>query len=193
MRRALKWTGATVLVIATLIAVVLLILDWNMLRGPLAARVSQETGRDFAIEGDLTGSLSWTPWIRARNVRFANAEWASEADMVRIEELGLPAAELRTVGGGARSELWCQIKADVTRRRVWVPAVTETTALGAAMLAGAAVGAWALEEATGRLVREARVHEPSRERVEIYADRYGVYRDLYERLTPVFRRAARLE
>lgn len=99
MRRALKWTGATVLVIATLIAVVLLVLDWNMLRGPLAARVSQEAGRDFAIEGDLTGNLSLTPWIRARNIRLANAEWATETDMVRIEELGLR-VDLRALARG---------------------------------------------------------------------------------------------
>jgi xylulokinase len=111
----------------------------------------------------------------------------------RIADLGLPAEEIRTVGGGARSELWCQIKADVTGRPVWVPAVTETTALGAAMLAGDAVGTWTLEEAADGLVRQARVHEPDGKAVEGYADRYAVYRDLYDRLTPVFRRAGRIE
>ena len=70
----------------------------------------------------------------------------------RLGELGLGADEIRVVGGGARSRLWLQMKADVTGHRVRVLADDEATALGAAMLAGVGAGTFAdLDEAIGAL------------------------------------------
>jgi xylulokinase len=108
----------------------------------------------------------------------------------RIECMGLPVAEIRSVAGGARSEVWCQIKADVTGRVVVVPEVTETTALGAAMIAGAAVGAWKLDEAVSDHVRIAGIYEPDPAVTERYQEGYDLYRHLYDAVTPLFHRAA---
>jgi len=55
---------------------------------------------------------------------------------------GITLAELRADGGAARNDLLLQIQADVLGRPVVRPAITETTALGAAYLAGLAVGVW---------------------------------------------------
>ncbi len=60
-----------------------------MLRGPIEARVEAATGRDFAIEGDLQGEFSWQPWMRARDIRLANADWAQAGELVHVEELAL--------------------------------------------------------------------------------------------------------
>ncbi|MCS7158192.1 MAG: glycerol kinase GlpK [Blastocatellia bacterium] len=55
---------------------------------------------------------------------------------------GITLEELRVDGGAARNDLLLQIQADVLGRPVVRPAITETTALGAAYLAGLAVGVW---------------------------------------------------
>ncbi len=57
-------------------------------------------------------------------------------------DCGVPATELRVDGGAASNNLLMQIQADLLGVPVVRPAVTETTALGAAYLAGLAVGFW---------------------------------------------------
>jgi glycerol kinase len=57
-------------------------------------------------------------------------------------DAGIQLAELRVDGGAARNNLLMQFQADLLGVPVVRPAVTETTALGAAYLAGLAVGFW---------------------------------------------------
>jgi glycerol kinase len=57
-------------------------------------------------------------------------------------ECNLTLPDLRVDGGAAANDLLMQIQADILGREVVRPAVTETTALGAAYLAGLAVGFW---------------------------------------------------
>ena len=66
------------------------------------------------------------------------------ADLVDIiqQDSGIPITELRADGGAAANNLLLQFQADLLRVPVVRPKVTETTALGAAYLAGLAVGFW---------------------------------------------------
>jgi xylulokinase len=104
---------------------------------------------------------------------------------------GLETRRLTIVGGGAKGELWRQIKADVTGLPVRVPANVETTATGAAMLAAVAAGLFAsVAEATTAFVDyEPREHAPDAARRADYDDAYGRYRDVYAALKPVFSRS----
>ncbi len=66
-------------------------------------------------------------------------------------ECALTLPELRVDGGAVANDLLMQIQADILGREVVRPAVTETTALGAAYLAGLAVGCWqGQDELTGK-------------------------------------------
>jgi|SRR5690625_1458233 len=89
MGRALKWIGAVIALLVLVLLAAILLFDWNMLRAPIEARVSAATGRDFAIGGNLQGEFSWRPWMRARDLHLANADWADADDMVHIDELAL--------------------------------------------------------------------------------------------------------
>jgi xylulokinase len=94
---------------------------------------------------------------------------------------------LRAVGGGARSPLWLQIKADALGRPVSTLRVSEAACLGAALLAGTAAGCYRdLEEAVAAAVTEERVFEPSGD--AYYDKKWAVYRDLYTALAPISRR-----
>jgi xylulokinase len=100
----------------------------------------------------------------------------------RLAQLGLVGDEIRVVGGGARSRLWLQIKADVTGRPVRALVAEEATATGAAMLAAAAAGHFRdVEEAASRCVRLAPEPVlPRPELAELYADAYAAYRRLFD-------------
>src|SRR5690606_16327918 len=71
-----------------------------------------------------------------------------------------PLRELRVDGGGVANRWLMQFQADVLGSPVVVPEIEQTTALGAAYLAGVAAGVWALDELPG-MWREAARYEPS--------------------------------
>ncbi len=109
----------------------------------------------------------------------------------RFQAMGIPLREMRVMGGGARSDLWNQIKADVTGLEVAVPQITETAALGAAFLALVGVGACAtLREASERTVRIEKRFVPNRDNQSKYQEAYELYRETYFTLLPLFERSA---
>jgi xylulokinase len=100
----------------------------------------------------------------------------------RLDAIGLPGTEMRVVGGGARSSLWLQTKADVCGLPVRPILGPEPTALGAAMLA--AVGAGLHPDAgvaAGQMVLlgEER-YEPDPSRTSRYDEGYHRYRQLFD-------------
>ena len=97
-----------------------------------------------------------------------------------LAEAGIELEELRAVGGGAKSERWLQIKADIFNRRVVSLETSEAACLGVALLAGVAAGAYeSLEEAVAATVRPRRTYEPDAARARYYDDQFTRYRDLY--------------
>jgi len=77
---------------------------------------------------------------------------------------GIKARELRIDGGASRNDFLCQFQADVLGIPVVRPVVTETTALGAAYLAGLAVGFWKDEKEISSQWRAERRFEPAMKR-----------------------------
>ncbi len=63
-----------------------------------------------------------------------------------VEDSGLPLAELKVDGGACRNNFLMQFQSDIINCEVKRPAITETTALGVAYLAGLAVGYWNSKE-----------------------------------------------
>ena len=99
---------------------------------------------------------------------------------------GLVAA-LRAVGGGSRSSLGLQLRADVTGRMVETPAESERAAMGGALLGGLGAGVYtSAEEAAARAYRTDRTYQPHPERRQLYAERYRQYLNalLARHLTP---------
>lgn len=83
--RGLKWAGGAVLILFVAIAL-FFTFGLNLLKGPITRAVSDATGRELVIEGDLRLAWSWVhPRLRAEGVRFANAEWG-QADYLLAAE-----------------------------------------------------------------------------------------------------------
>jgi xylulokinase len=95
---------------------------------------------------------------------------------------------LRAIGGGARSKLWLQLKADITGIPVVTPRVTEAAAFGAALLAGQGAGLFdPAGEAAGRFLELTDTYEPDPARHEAYTQRFQLYREVYPAVAPITR------
>jgi len=103
-------------------------------------------------------------------------------------EAGAKVNRLRAMGGAANSRLWTQIKSDVTGRPIDVPASDTATTLGAALLAGVAVGVYRnFQDAVDRTVSIQRSHQPNKGLKACYDEGYETYLRLYEQLQPLMR------
>jgi xylulokinase len=100
----------------------------------------------------------------------------------RLETMGLPGGEIRVVGGGARSQLWLQAKADVCRLPVRPVLGPEPTALGGAMLAAVGAGRYpdAVAAARQMALLGEECYEPEPGRFAGYDDGYLRYRRLFD-------------
>ena len=123
----------------------------------LAASVSDNGGVYFVPAFAGLGSPHWDPYARGTIVGLTRGTGAAyiaraalesiayqTADVLRAMEAdaGISLRELRVDGGATQNDLLMQFQADVLGVRVVRPKVFETTALGAAYLAGLAVGYW---------------------------------------------------
>jgi autoinducer-2 kinase len=104
-----------------------------------------------------------------------------------ITELtGASFTEMTFSGGGAKGALWPQIIADVTGLPTRVPAVTESSALGAALCAAVGAGLHSsLTELEPLLRRRTATFEPDPAAVSVYHDSYATWRQVYARMLEV--------
>jgi len=102
--------------------------------------------------------------------------------------IGRPFEQLNFIGGGASSDLWCQIQADVlgcTVRQVANP--RNANAVGAAMAAFAALGEIAIEEISGR-VKIAAEYRPIDINRRLYDRQFREFLEFYKRNRAIYRR-----
>jgi xylulokinase len=104
-----------------------------------------------------------------------------------IERTGITIREIRSTGGGARSALWNQIKANVCNRPIVTLANDDTALLGDAILAGVASGLLpSIEEGCKAMVMVKAIMHPDGE-ATAYSEPYQRYCDLDRQLSPYFR------
>jgi xylulokinase len=100
-----------------------------------------------------------------------------------MEAAGIPVHEVRAMGGGAKSELWLQTKADIWGKPVVAMDVSEAPCLGCAILAGVATGAFpSVEAGIAQMVRTRRTYEPDLALHERYMEKARLYRQVYPAL-----------
>ena len=104
----------------------------------------------------------------------------------RLAESGVTFTRLVATGGGAKSKLWMQMKADVLGVPLDTLETEDAGTVGCAMMAGVAAGAFAdLAAAKGKMVRRTGTFEPDAARHAAYDKVYSRYRRLYEAVRPL--------
>lgn len=103
--------------------------------------------------------------------------------------------QFSSIGGGAKSELWAQIKADITGKDIQILNLNEMAPVGAALLAGTGVGVFEdLKEASKKVQKTVyKEVKTSNEHQDIYEKRYRVYVELYPRIKDLYRISTNLK
>lgn len=110
-----------------------------------------------------------------------------------IVDAGVKVHDLRATGGGARSELWRQIVADVLGMPIYRPQMDEGPAYGAALLGGVAAGLYdTVAEAVGNIRLLDAVEKPDFNRTRLYSNYHSAYADFYPLAAPLMHRLAHL-
>jgi xylulokinase len=150
--------------------------DDTSLRAALI-NLSLEHTREDIIRAFIEGVALNTRWMLEPFMRF----------------VGKRAPAITMVGGGAESDIWCQVMADVTGYVIRQPeAPIQANALGAAFIGAAGIGALPLREAS-TLLRIRRVYEPDEAHRALYDDRFTTFREIYRRLRPLYQRLNSLQ
>ena len=149
--------------------------------GHLAESASGTGGVFFVPAFAGLGSPWWDPRARGTIIGITGGTGRAEIALAVVEAMafqtrdvvdamaqagGMPVSEMRVDGGAAVLDLLLQIQADQLGVRVARPVVTETTAQGAAMLAGLAEGIWANTQEISAAWRLDRSFEPRDNRSE---------------------------
>src|SRR4029434_1751224 len=87
MQTVLKWIGIALGLLIVGIVILVLVFDWNWIKGYVEREASKALGRTVVIEGDLSVKLSWLPLVRIDHVRIANASWSPEPSMLTLQRL----------------------------------------------------------------------------------------------------------
>ena len=105
-----------------------------------------------------------------------------------IDEMGLEVHEIRSMGGGSKSDVWNQIKADITGKKLSLTPMSQDIAcLGAAILAGVAGGIFpSVADACSQMICISRVYEPNMQNHAHYQKQYAKYKALFRAMTPIF-------
>ncbi len=105
-----------------------------------------------------------------------------------FEGLGVKAERIVASGGGARSQLFKQIQADVFGREIYTNAGNEQACTGAALTAAVGVGAFAdFGEACAAMVRYSpEVVAPDMKNHKLYEERFAVFKEIYEHNRTLF-------
>ena len=110
-----------------------------------------------------------------------------------IEGMNIPIRETRLSGGGARSEFWRQLQADIYGRKVVTINAAEGPAYGVALLAAAGTGAYKdVVEACTKTIRVTSSTSPDAKAKRIYNQAYPLYGKLYRSLKDDFRAIAEI-
>ena len=151
----------------------------------------------------LSGSLAPDVNAKAKGVWFGFTMRHTKAHFVRaifesvgytlqrnidtLEAMGIEVNEVRSLGGGSKSEVWSQIKSDITGKRLLTTKSKEAACLGAAILAGKAVGIFdSIDGAVDRMIGIKAEFEPVPGNREVYENGYKTYCKLFKDLTGCF-------
>lgn len=107
-----------------------------------------------------------------------------------LEQNKIAPSEIYATGGGAGSEVWLQIKADVLNRPVTALEAPEAGTCGTCMLVLTALGEYeSLEEAKKHFVVSKKTYYPNEENAKIYSKKYKAYKNIYKAVRPIVREA----
>jgi xylulokinase len=144
---------------------------------------------DHLSTGAIVGLNLHTDSIAIYQALMENITYEMKLNLDLLAENGIALEEIAAVGGGAKSPVWLQYKADIFGLPVYTLECTEASSLGAAMAAAKGDGAFAsLKEAAKAMVKKRRVYEPDNSVTPLFEEQYRRYQGLYAGIKQIDRR-----
>jgi len=110
-----------------------------------------------------------------------------------IESKNIKVDEIRAIGGGARSDLWCGIKANIYGKRVRTLRNFEGGVVGGAILAGLGTGVYRdVASAAQRVIKLDKAYETDPRKMEFYLKIYGLYRELHDQMQSYYKKLSKI-
>lgn len=103
-----------------------------------------------------------------------------------IEEMNLQPDSILSLGGGAKSPLWCQIKADICGTKISVMENDESTSLGAAIIGGVGIGVFTDFESACQRIKEKQQYKPQEDYQALYREGFSEYKRMFNAFLPIF-------
>lgn len=98
-----------------------------------------------------------------------------------LSAMGIEIDEIRAFGGGSKSPFWNQVKADILQKTISITNSKEAACLGAAILAGYAIGKFeSIESACDSMIKIVERYEPNPANKDVYEKGYAIYKKLQE-------------
>jgi sugar (pentulose or hexulose) kinase len=108
-------------------------------------------------------------------------------DIEAVKNIGVNIERVTSIGGGASSRLWSQIKSDICRLEIQIPQYTETALLGSAILAASALGFYkSIQETSKSVLKIREVFAPDKKNEAVYDKNFEKYNNLYSRVKNLF-------
>lgn len=139
---------------------------------------------DLESKGAIVGlTLSTTKGELVKAI-LEGISYEIKQNLTMLEDAGVEINEVRAIGGGAKSEKWLQLKADMFGKKVIALDISEGVCLGTAILSGTAIGKYSsIQEAVDLLVKPQKVYYPRDEISQEYDEKLKVYQQIYPALS----------
>ncbi|MCL2673364.1 MAG: AsmA family protein [Alphaproteobacteria bacterium] len=85
--KTIKWTIIILVVLIVAAITAAFFVDWNNFKPQISRLVHDQTGREFAINGDISLRPSLSPFFRVADVTFGNAQWSQTKEMASFKSL----------------------------------------------------------------------------------------------------------
>lgn len=97
-----------------------------------------------------------------------------------LEQAGIWIDDIRACGGGAKSDLWLQITADIMNKKITALDINEAGILGTIILTSVALGTYSsYQDASENLIKSNKVFYPQEKNVKKYSENYRKYKKMY--------------
>jgi xylulokinase len=144
---------------------------------------------DTASKGAILGLTFSTTRTEVAKAILEGLTYELRLNLDLLKAGGVRIDVLRAIGGGARSKLWLQLKADVTGIPVVTPRITEAAAFGAALLAGTGAGIFeSAAEGADRFLELTDTYTPDAARHEAYSRQFELYQQVYPAVSSISHR-----
>jgi xylulokinase len=141
---------------------------------------------DTGSKGAILGLTTATTAAEIYRACMEGVAYEMRLNYEALSDSGIHFARLNATGGGAKSRVWMQMKADILNLPITALKTADAGTVGSAMLTGIAVGLFRdLDDAADRMVQEMETYAPRAEMHEKYMKIYERYRAVYSAVRPL--------